>query len=330
MRSMKFVHVTRMFAVALFVVLSLVAQRGGAQVQFVPTLATVVGGGTGTCATATDSYGDGCTGLNAVLSSVRQMAVDAKGNVYFTDSGHNLVRVWNPNTGVVNVVAGGASTVCAAATDAFGDGCPGTQSTLNNARGMAVDGAGNVYIADGGNNLVRVVSASTGIITVFAGGNAVRCEAGCGGRWVSCGTNDGERTELRGCGFAGERVHPGLPEWKDDRAEGDGVYGLVSIVAGKYGSSCSSAGVCGDGGPATSGTLNQAYGVAVDAWGNIYIADDKDYRVRMVTASTGIISTIAGVVGDTSTSTSSGNGGPATAAHTLSLYNLSTDAAGNV
>src|ERR1700728_1878622 len=78
---------------------------------------------------------------------------------------------------VITTSAGGATTVCAAATDAFGDGCPATQATLASPHISDTDAAGNLYITDTTNNIVRRVDATTGIITLFAGGATTVCAA---------------------------------------------------------------------------------------------------------------------------------------------------------
>ena len=125
---------------------------------------------------------------------------------------------------------------------------------------MALDAAGNLYIADGGDGEVRKVNASTGLITTVAG-------------------------------------------------------------SGRLGS-----GYSGDGGPATSAQLTVAYGVTVDAAGNLYIADSWNQRIRKVTASTGVITTVAG----NGKAGYSGDGGPATSAQLNSPSGVAVDSAGNV
>jgi sugar lactone lactonase YvrE len=298
-------------------------------VQFVPTLTSVVGGGTGTCGTSTDALGDGCSGSVAKLSGVRAMVVDPQGNLVFADVGDNLVRRWNSQTGVVTVIAGGATTVCSGASDAVGDGCLGPQSQLGGARGVAVDTAGNVYIADNGNNTIREVSAQTGIISIVAGGGTV-----CSGKSDTVGDGcPATQSTLSGptsvaVGTSGNIY---ISDYNNSVVrEVVAATGIINIVAGKLASKCASAAVCGDGGAATAATLYEIYSIVVDAYGNIFIVDHGDFRIRLVTASTGIISTIAGTTGSTSTVVSSGNGGPALAANIQNGYNIAVDASENV
>lgn len=98
----------------------------------------------------------------------RAMATDLAGNLYLAT---NEVTKVAAGTGTVTIVAGGGNG-CAGQTDAVGDGCPATSGVFR-ANGIAVDSLGNIYIADAGNNLIRKVSASTGIITTIAGGGTL-------------------------------------------------------------------------------------------------------------------------------------------------------------
>ncbi len=105
--------------------------------------------------------GDGGQARNAVLNYPQRMLIDPVGNVYLSDTGNNRVRKIAPN-GVITTVAGGGAASFA------GDGGPATQALLNQPIGLALDSAGNLYIADSGNRRVRRVD-SGGIITTFAG-----------------------------------------------------------------------------------------------------------------------------------------------------------------
>ncbi len=95
------------------------------------------------------------------------MALDATGDLYFADSGNNLVRKIDTN-GVITTVAG-SCTVSPCVAGSGGDGWPATSAQLNAPGGVALDGLGNLYIADTANNEVRVVNLSTGIINTYAG-----------------------------------------------------------------------------------------------------------------------------------------------------------------
>jgi sugar lactone lactonase YvrE len=163
-------------------------------------------------------------------------AIDAAGNIFIADEGNSVVWKVDSGTGTINVYAGTGKT------GYTGDGGPATSATLNQPYSIALDSAGNLYIADSRNNVVREVFAADGTIKTVAGD------------------------------------------------------GLLS-------------GLFGDGGPATAAQINFPKGIAVDKNSNLYIADTDDCRVRKVTASTGIIETVAG----NGTCGQSPDGTPATA-----------------
>jgi sugar lactone lactonase YvrE len=120
--------------------------------------------------------------LSPTTKAAQGIALDGAGNAYIADTGNNRVLFYNATTGATTTFAGGASTVCGGATDTFGDGCSATQSTLNAPKAVAIDTAGSVYIADTGNNLIRKVTAGTGLITRYAGGGSASTAGGtCSG-----------------------------------------------------------------------------------------------------------------------------------------------------
>jgi hypothetical protein len=113
------------------------------------------------------SYGDGGPATSASLIPVG-LAVDPSGNLYVSDAGDNCVRL--VSAGVITTVAGGGKDP----TSSVGDGGPATSATLNLPAGLALDAAGNLYIADSLNYRVRKVS--NGIITTVAGGGTSRAD----------------------------------------------------------------------------------------------------------------------------------------------------------
>ena len=126
-------------------------------------VATVTaGGGTG-CPGQSDAFGDGCPATQAIFNAPTGLATDGSGNIYVADSGNNLVREINVTTGMVTAVAGNGAAGYA------GDNGPATAAKLSNPTGVAVDPAGNVYITDAGNDLVRLVNGATGNIQLYAG-----------------------------------------------------------------------------------------------------------------------------------------------------------------
>jgi sugar lactone lactonase YvrE len=256
--------------------------------------------------------GDGGPATFAVVYSPKGLAFDAAGNLYIADQDDGVVRKVAADTGIISTVAGGAT----AERDIFhGDGGPATAALLMNPSGVAVDAAGNLYIADTGFNRVRKVATGSGIISTFAGS------------W---------RYLLSGDGGPATDAVLSFPIALAFDAEGNlfiaepnrirkvsAANGVISTVAGdpnsvKYDG--------GDGGPATA-ALIYALGIAVDGSGNLYIADAQTNRIRKVTLSSGIISSVTGssepveVLGD---------GGPATAAALNEPGDVVVDPAGNI
>lgn len=183
--------------------------------------------------------GDGAAATSAKLGNPSCVALDSAGNVYITDLNQHVVRRVN-SAGTISTFAGTGVAGYA------GDGGPATAAQINAPGGCALDSAGNLFIADSGNNVIRKVTASTGVISTVAG-----------------------------TGYAG--------------FNSDGV-------------------------PPILANLNHPYGVLVDSSGNILIADTQNYRIRKVDIAANTISTIAGI----GTFGYTGDGSAATAAQ---LYN---------
>ena len=164
-----------------------------------------------------------------------------------------------------------------------GDGGPATSAELSYPSGVAVDTAGNIYIADSTNNRIRKVAASTGDISTVAG-NGTAGYSGDGGAATSAELSNpiGVVVDAAGNIYIADEVNNRIREVTAST-------GIITTVAGD-----GTRGYSGDGGAATSAELYYPFGVSVDAAGNIYIADYGNARVRKVTASTGIITTVAG------------------------------------
>jgi uncharacterized repeat protein (TIGR01451 family) len=244
------------------------------------------------------------TSLTApTLQAPQGMATDAAGNIYATDTVNNLV--WKfPATG-------GAGVVFAGGGGSLGDGGPATSAQLSGPRGLAVDGTGNVYIGDAGNTRVRKVDLN-GTITTFAGGGA------SGELAPQVATNELLSSPQGIAVDAADNVY-----FVDFTTcvvlKVQSRTNIASIVAG----SASSCGFTGDGGAATSATLNQPTAVAIDSSGNLYIVDAANNRIRKVDT-TGTIQTVAGGGG------SLGDGGPATSAQLNTPAGIAVDAAGSL
>lgn len=194
-----------------------------------------------------------------------------------------------------------------------GDGGAATAAKLNFCHGLSTDGGGTIVVADHDNNRVRYINTS-GIITTFSG-TGIPAFSGDGGMAASAAiyqpfdvlaANDGDWY---------------IADTWNNRVRKVSGLGIITTIAGNGAYSST-----GDGGPATAASIMRPSGIALDASGNLYIADQYSHRVRKVNLGTGIITTIAG----TGTSGFSGDGGPATAARLYYPNFLYVDAADNL
>ena len=221
--------------------------------------------------------GDGGPAAQARLFFPMSTAVDAKGGVYIADQVNHRVRRVGPD-GVITTFAGSGPP------EPFGrgfsgDGGPAAQARLNFPRGVAVDDKGNIYIADRDNHRIRRVGPNE-IITTIAGGGGP--SLGDGGPAVQARLNfpAGVAVDAKGVVYIADTFNHRIRRVGPDR--------IITTVAGR-----GTAGFSGDGGPAVQAQLNLPSGVAVDAKGNVYIADSNNHRIRLVSPD-GIITTFAG------------------------------------
>jgi hypothetical protein len=189
---------------------------------------------------------------------------------------------------------------------------PATAAVLNNPSAVATDAAGNIYIADMANEVIKKITTA-GLITIIAG-NGTQGYAGDGGQATATELNNPNSiaTDAAGNVYIAEAI--------TNRIRMVTSAGIISTIAGN-----GTAGFSGDGGNATAAQLHHPSGVTTDAAGNLYIADQTNNCIRMVT-SAGIISTIAG----NNIAGFSGDGGNATAAELNNPCGISTDATGNI
>jgi hypothetical protein len=249
--------------------------------------------------------GDGGPATSAKLYAPSGVAIDGQGNVYIADTNNTRVRKVSPG-GTISTFAGTGEVGFS------GDGGPATSAKLYAPSGVAIDGQGNVYIADTGNNRVRKVSPG-GTITTFAGGGKPGV-LGDGGPATSATLRKPLGAALDGQG----NVY--IADYENMRVRKVSPGGTITTIAGT-----GVQGFSGDGGPAISAQLRFPYGVAVDGQRNIYIADTNNNRVRKVSP-TGTITTFAGTgeVGN------SGDGGPATSARLQLPWGVAVDGQRNV
>ena len=261
--------------------------------------------------------GDDGPAVDATFEDPFGVAVDASGNVFIADTENNVVREVTTN-GDINTVAGGG-TVCAGATDAVGDGCQATAATLNLPQAVGIDVNGNLLIADTSNVLVRRVDKSTGVISVVAGGATSLCAGalnnigdGCPGTSAVLRAPVGLATDTLGNIFIAD---VGLSAIRAVNSAG-----VINVYAGNY-----TTGFTADNVPALSATLDQPMGVAVDASGDLYIADGVTNEVRFVNHTTHLLTDAAGnAFGPTAYS---GDGGPATSATFFTVRGLAVSPA---
>ena len=231
------------------------------------------------------------------------------GNVYIADTSNNRIRKVTVSTGIITTIAGTGSASYS------GDNGAATSATLNNPFGVSLDASGNVYIADSDNNRIRKVTVSTGIISTIAGTGSTSF-SGDNGAATSAALYYPFGVSVDSSG----NVY--IADYFNHRIRKVSVStGIIITIAGT-----GTAGYSGDNGAATSATLYYPVGVSLDASGNVYIADTNNNRIRKVTVSTGIISTIAG----TGTGSYSGDYGAATSATLYYPFGVSLDASGNV
>jgi sugar lactone lactonase YvrE len=200
-----------------------------------------------------------------------------------------------------------------------GDGGPATAAMLSGPTGNAMDGMGNLYIVDNQNNLIRMVNTA-GIIntvvgTVFSGAG-VAGYSGDGGQATAAELNGPV-----GMAFDASR-NMYIADYANNVVRKVTTAGIITTVAGMGGMM---AGYAGDGGQATMAMLSGPTGVAIDAMGNLYIADSGNRRIRKVNAS-GIITTVVG----NGTQGYSGDGGQATAAELNFSYAIAIDTHNNL
>jgi len=224
------------------------------------TISTVAGNGTA------GFLGDKAAATSAELNQPAGVAVDSSGNIYIADTGNSVIRK----------VAGGTITTYAG-DYTLGSGAGGDHGLAINAQldtpiGLAVDAAGNLYVADTRNNRIRVVTASNGTITTLS----------------TLGVN---LSAPRGVAVdAAGNVY--IADTGNGRILKVAPSGSITVTTTVAGTGVN--GFSGDGGPATAAQISSPTGVAVDAAGNLYIADTNNNRIRRVSAAAGTITTVAG------------------------------------
>ena len=242
--------------------------------------------------------GDGGPATSASLNQPTSVTVDIAGNLFIVDKDNQRIRKVTPG-GTITTVAGNGDF------GFTGDGGAATSASLNFPRGVAVDADGNLYIADTYSNRIRKVTPGGTITTVAGSGSA---DPGAGGFSGDGGPATSALLDVP-TGVAVDGTGNLYIADGSNRVRKISSGGIIDTVAGTGIEDFS-----GDEGPAISATLNQAFGVAVDESGNLYIADTVNNRIRKVTPD-GTINTVAGSGGTgRSAGALSGDEGPATSA----------------
>lgn len=269
------------------------------QFTFGQTVATFAG--------FTGSFGVFCGTTDGAGSVARfcgpgGVTVDASGNVYVADSSNHTIRKITP-AGVVSTFAGEAGTIGNKNnTNIY------SPANFDHPQGVAVDAFGNVYVADTDNNLIRKIT-TTGWVSYFAGSGTV-------------GSTDGIGSDARFNSPTGVAIdafgNVYVADYNNHTIRKITAAGEVSTFAG-------SAGILGStDGTGTNARFYFPSGVAVDALGNVYVADTSNSTIRKIT-STGVVTTLAGSAGTYGSSNGTGAN-----ARFKGPNGVAVDASGNV
>ena len=206
---------------------------------------------------------DGVAATSTSLRAPFGVAVDASGNIFIADTSNHRIRKVD-TSGIITTVAGNGRERFS------GDGGSASRASLNFPTGVTVDMAGNLFITEQGSHRIRKVNAA-GIITTVAGNGRERF-SGDGGRATraSLSLPTGMAVDTAGNLF--------IADTSNHRIRKVSTAGVITTVVGN-----GIGGFSGDGGDAVGASLFQPFGVAVDAAGNLYVADSFNNRIRKVT-----------------------------------------------
>jgi sugar lactone lactonase YvrE len=222
--------------------------------------------------------GDGGPATNARLRYPFNVYVDSQGNIYIVDTLNYRIRKVDAATQIITTVVGDGSAKFR------GDGGLAINASIRKSYDAALDAAGNLYIADTHNHVVRKVDATTGIIDTVAGQGTKGGYWGDGGLATNAKLNQPCSVHLDSLG------NMYIADTKNEVIRKvDATTQIITTVAGN-----GTSGFSGDGGPATQAQLDYPEAVWLDSSGDMFIVDTDNCRIRMVDSATGIITTIAG------------------------------------
>jgi trimeric autotransporter adhesin len=219
--------------------------------------------------------GDGGAAASAHLQIPWAVHADLNGNLIILDAGNNLVRQVDQN-GIITSLTSKASA------GYNGNGGPSVSASIWNPQGAATDQAGNIYFADTQNNAIRMISKNTGIITTVAG---------LGPQAAGYSGDNGPATQAKLNSPKGIAM-----DWQGNLYIGDSGNNVIRKVSGGIITTIAgngTEGYAGDGGPALGANFRAINAVAIDIYGNIYVADSGNNAIRKIDTS-GKISTLAG------------------------------------
>lgn len=227
--------------------------------------------------------GDSGAAVNALLNQPVSVLVDPHGDLYIADTGNHIIRFVRRDTGIITTIAG-TPNITVFDPSNIGDGGPATQAELDSPAALTLDSAGNLYIADAGDNRVREVSAATGIITTVAGtGVAGYNSDNIQATLAELNNPTGIAVDAAGNLFIADSANNLIREV-------NARSGVIATVAGVPNST---GGYNGDNQQATLATLNFPTGLELGLDGQIYFSDRANSRIREINIA-GVISTLAG------------------------------------
>ena len=261
---------------------------------------------------AAGSSGDGGPATSASLSNPTSLAIDPAGNVYIADAGNNVIRRVDAFTQTITTFAGTLGR------HGYIDNVPATSAAFFSPNGISFDVNGNLYVADTGNNVIRLISAANGYVSTVAGSTA----------GFSGDGNQATQAQLN-APWSATPIPPSIPgvnagfyiaDQGNDRIRKVDASGIISTISG------STPGYSGNNGPASAAQLYKPSSVLVDVAGNLYIADTGNDVVRRINVSTGVITTYAG----NGTENYTGDGGQANVAGMYGPYAFALDSQGSL